>query len=88
MAKRTKQERIFPESDDPQIVKVADRYIELRKEEKSVKEKRDIEEKNLIGLMRKATKNRIEYQGYIITVSAEDVDKIKVKEPKKFDLPG
>jgi hypothetical protein len=86
MAKRGKQERIFDEKQDPEIVRVADRYIELRKESKLVKEKLEIQEKNLIGLMRKATKPRIEHGGYVITLSAEVVDKIKVKEPKKFDL--
>ena len=85
MARREKQEKIFDESNDPEIVKIADRYIELRKEFKTTKEKLKIQEKNLVGLMRKATKPTIHHGGYTISVSAEVKDKIKVKEPKKSE---
>jgi hypothetical protein len=86
MAKQGKQQRIFEDKNDPEIVKVADRYIELRKELKSTKEKLTVQEANLIGLMRKATKPRLEHGGYTISISTDVKDKIKVKEPKKFDL--
>jgi hypothetical protein len=85
MANRGRQQKIFDEKNDPEIVKVADRYIELRKEEKSTKEKLKVQEKNLIGLMQKATKNTLQHQGYTISITTADVVKMKVKEPKVFD---
>ena len=44
-----KQERIFDEKLDPEIVRIADRYIDQRKAVKVAKEKMDIQEQNLIG---------------------------------------
>lgn len=84
MSRKSKQERIFNENLDPEIVKTADRYIELRKDLKSTKEKLEVQEKNLIGQMRKANKPTIHHGGYTISVSTDVKDKIKVKEPKLF----
>lgn len=84
-----KQERLFDEKLDEPIVKAADRVIELRKEKAAVKERLEIQEKNLIGLMKKTNRSRIHHGGFIIEVSMTDPkEKLKFKEPKKGKSDG
>jgi len=84
---RPKQMQMFPEEKDPQIVKIADRVIELMKESKSMKEKFEVQQNNLIGLMTKMGKAKIRHGGVIIEVKTMDKkEKLKIKEEKVNDL--
>lgn len=82
-----KQSKLFDENLDPEIVKIADRCVELEKEEKASKDKLNIQTKNLIGLMTKANKPRIRHGGYLFEISrSESKEKLKIKaeaKPKK-----
>lgn len=75
------------DEDDPQIAKIADRVIELRDAEKSAKQKREVQELNLFGLMEKAGKSKVFHKGWEITAKkTESKRKISVKpqtKPKK-----
>jgi len=76
-----KQEKLFDEINDPPLVRAADRVIELREEKKSIEEKLDVQEKNLIGLMKKAKKEKIRHGGYLIQVKLSEARaKISLKE--------
>lgn len=78
-----KQQRLFDEKLDPPLVQSADRVIELRKEKLVVKERLEIQERNLVGLMRKANKSKISHGGFIIEITTTSKDRLSVKESKK-----
>jgi hypothetical protein len=68
---------------DPELAKVADRFIELTKEKKSVKDRFDIQAKNLTGLLKKAGKPRIRHAGVVIEIVHKDeADTVKLKAEK------
>ena len=78
-----KQEKFFDEVNDPPLVRAADRVIELRSEKKSISGKLEMQEKNLVGLMRKANKEKIRHGGYVIQVRlSEAKSKISLKKEK------
>lgn len=86
-----KQETMFEKDPlDPQLAKVADRYVELLIEKKRNKEAVEIQGKNLIGLMNKAKKLKIRHGGKVIELArVEERSKLKVKDqkPKKVKKP-
>jgi hypothetical protein len=68
---------------DPEAAKIADRYVELIKQFKSVKERKDIQGRNLLGLMRKTNRQKVRHGGYLITVThKEESDSLKLIELK------
>lgn len=72
------------DTDDPQIAKIADRVIELRDAEKSAKQKREVQELNLYGLMEKAGKAKVFHKGWeIIAKKTESKRKISFKPQSK-----
>lgn len=76
-----KQEKLFDEINDPPLVRAADRVIELREEKKSIDEKLEVQEKNLVGLMKKAKKEKIRHGGYLIQVKLSEAKaKISLKQ--------
>lgn len=76
-----KQEKLFDDVNDPPLVRAADQVIELREEKKSIDEKLEGQEKNLIGLMKKAKKEKIRHGGYLIQIKlSESTTKISLKE--------
>ena len=76
-----KQEKLFDEANDPPLVRAADRVIELREEKKSIDEKLEVQEKNLIGLMKRAKKEKIRHGGYLIQIKLSEAKaKISLKE--------
>jgi len=78
--KSGKQERLFEEVNDPPLVRAADRVIELRGEKTIIGEKLEVQEKNLIGLMQKAKKEKIRHGGYLIQIKlSEAKTKIALK---------
>jgi hypothetical protein len=81
MAKR--QQKLFDDANDPPLVRAADRVLELREERKSIDEELEIQEKNLIGLMQKAKKDKIRHGGYVIQLKlSEAKSKISLKKEK------
>ena len=77
----TKQEKLFEEVNDPPMVRAADRVIELRQEKKSIGEKLEVQENNLIGLMQKSKKEKIRHGGYLIQIKlSEAKNKIMLKQ--------
>ena len=80
-----KQEQMFEDDKlDPEVAKVADRFIELVKAKKSVKEKFEVQQKNLIGMLNKIGKPRIRHQGCVIEIVHKDEsESLKLKEEKK-----
>jgi hypothetical protein len=82
MAKKGKQLSILDEKLDPPIVKSADRYVELILEKKHVKERLDIQGRNLIGLMHKAGKAKIRHAGQVIEITMAATEKLKIKPDK------
>lgn len=81
-----KQEKLFDDTNDPPLVRAADRVIELREEKKRMDEKLGMQEKNLIGLMQKAKKERIRQGGYIIRVRLSEAKTlIAIKKEKLSD---
>lgn len=81
MAKR--QQKLFDETNDTPLVRATDRVLELREERKSLDEELEIQEKNLIGLMEKAKKDRIRHGGYVIQIRlSEAKSKLALKKEK------
>jgi hypothetical protein len=81
-----KQEKMFDEQLNPPLVNAADRYVELKNEQTEVKDRLDAQERNLIGLMKKAGKYKIKHQGKIIEISEiPGKEKLKLKENKKTE---
>lgn len=81
MAKR--QQKLFDETNDTPLVRAADRVLELREERKSIDEELEIQEKNLIGLMQKAKKDKIRHGGYLIHIRlSEAKSKLALKKEK------
>jgi hypothetical protein len=81
MAKR--QQKLFDDTNDAPLVRAADRVLELREERRSIDEELEIQEKNLIGLMQKAKKDKIRHGGYLIQVKlSEAKSKISLKKEK------
>lgn len=78
------QESMFKDDHlDPAIAKVADRFIELTDERKSVKEKYEIQERNLMGMLKKAGLKKIRHAGRIIEINHKDEsENLKIKEDK------
>jgi hypothetical protein len=76
-----KQAKLFDDVNDPPLVRAADRVIELREEKKSMDEKLEVQEKNLISLMKKAKKEKIRHGGYLIQIKLSEAKaKISMKE--------
>jgi len=76
-----KQEKLFDEINDLPLVRAADRVIELREEKKTRNEKLEVQEKNLVGLMKKAKKEKIRHGGYLIQVKLSEAKaKISLKQ--------
>lgn len=82
MARKGKQLSILDEKLDPPIVKAADRFVELSVEKKNVKERLEIQGRNLIGLMHKAGKAKIRHAGHVIEIALDAKEKIKMTEYK------
>jgi hypothetical protein len=78
--KEPKQLSLLDEKLEAPIVKAADRYIELLDEKQRIKERLEIQERNLIGLMHKAGKAKIRHGGRDIEIKMEATEKIKVSE--------
>jgi len=78
-----KQEKLFDDVNDSPLIRAADRVIELREEKKSIAEKLEAQEQDLIGLMQKAKKETIRHGGYVIQVKlSEPKSKILLKPEK------
>lgn len=76
-----KQEKLFGEANDSNLVLGANRIIELREEKKNIKKKLEMQENNLIGLMQKAKKEKIRHGGYLIQIKfSEAKSKILLKQ--------
>jgi hypothetical protein len=83
MPRGRKQLTLIDDKLDPPVVQAADRVIELMKEKKSVKEKLDIQQRNLIGLLNQAGKAKIRHGGFLISVSVTPgKEKISLRELK------
>jgi hypothetical protein len=68
---------------DPEAAKVADRYVQLMKEFQTAKEKRDIQARNLLGLLRKTNRLQVRHGGYLIkVVHKQESDSLKLIPPK------
>lgn len=79
-----RQETMFPEEKDPAIVKIADRVVELQKEFTASKERKEVQEKSLVGLMKKAGRQKIRHGGMLFEVKeTPGKETLKVKAEKK-----
>ena len=78
------QVAMFKEDDlDPAITKIADRLIDLHTERKTVKENYEIQEQNLMGMLKKAGLKQIRHGGRIIKIDHKDEsENIKITEDK------
>jgi hypothetical protein len=78
-----KQIPIFPPESDPKIVQVADRLIEIIDEVETLKEQKEVEEENLISLMKKAGKTIVRHGGRVFEIKeTPSKQRIKVKPDK------
>jgi hypothetical protein len=77
-------DRLFNEDPlDPEAAKIADRYIQLVKEEKQTKERREIQARNLLGLLRKTNRQQVRHGEYLIKISHKpESEKLQLIEPK------
>ena len=73
---------------DPEAAKIADKCVTLTKEFNTTKEKRDLQFKLLLGLMRKTNRSQIRHGGYIIKIAHKpESDKLQVLPPKTEKKP-
>ncbi len=75
---------LIDDSLDNPTARTADRVIELTEELKATKEKLEVQEQSMIGLLRKMKKTQIRHKGYTIKVKlTEAKEKISVKGVKQ-----
>ena len=90
------QEPLFKDDElDPAIAKVADRFIELAEQRKTVKDQYEIQERNLMGMLKKAGLKKVRHAGVLIEINHKDESenlKIKidkaVKTGRRHPVPG
>jgi hypothetical protein len=80
---RKLQLQLIDDIADNLTANVADRVIDLTAELKVVKEKLEIQEKNLLGLLKKAKKIQVRHRGMLIKVKfTESKEKLVIKGKK------
>jgi hypothetical protein len=80
-SKELKQLSLIDDKLETPVVKSADRYIQLVKDASVIKEKKQVQERNLIGLLKKAGKEKILHGGFLIKVATPNAKaKIVMKE--------
>lgn len=68
---------------DPQVAQAADRFLDLRREKKRNAELLEVNERRLIGYLKKMKKTRIKHKGVTLEFAHSEKDRIQVKgEPK------
>ena len=92
MAKRKgEQIALIDDTLDNPTAKVADRFIELKQQLDKDKELLDIQEQNLLGLLKKLKKTQIRHKGISIVVKyTAEKEKLAIKGKifKTEDKPG
>ena len=84
MKARAQQAQFFEEDPlDPAIAKVADRYVELIGQRDSLKERLEVQQRNLAGMFKKANITRVKHKKHITEVVHKDTDKIRIKKVKE-----
>lgn len=83
MRRKRVQQQLFDDKLETPIVQAADRYIGLKEEAGKVKERLDVQGKNLIGLLKRSGKHIIRHGGFLIEVATTDAkDRLKLKKSK------
>lgn len=88
--KKLKQQNLFDEKEDPEVARIADRFVELLDEKRKTNEQLDVQQRNLIGMLHKKGKERVRHKGFLIRVTTSKAkEKLVVKpvSPKK-DVKG
>ena len=82
---RPKQGQLFKGDPlDPVIAKIADRYVELVEEKAAVKERLEIQERNLVGKLKEKKLLRVTHKGHILELAHSEADKIHMKKVKEL----
>ena len=84
MAKGKQQQMFKDDPLDPEIAKVADRYVELIVELASTKERREVQERNLSGLMKAKNITKFKHNCHMIELLHSEDDKIRMKKVKEL----
>ena len=86
-AAKGEQKALFEDDPlDPEVAKVADRYVELIGQRDSIKERLEVQQSNLAGMLKKIGRTQVRHKKHIIEIVHKDEDKIrirKVKEPRQ-----
>jgi hypothetical protein len=68
---------------DPEAAKVADKYIQAVKEQKQSKDRIELSQAKLLGILRKTNRQQIRHGGYLIKILHKpETDKLQLVGPK------